>query len=92
VKSISILLAAGALITGLKAAYHWHASSLVEIYPGWTSERPEPVDRELRQIAQYGATLTAVAQSAAQNKVAAIWTAASVILGGASSILGALAA
>jgi hypothetical protein len=53
------IFATGALITGLKAAYHWYQSSEVQIDPGWTAASPEPVDRDLRQMAQHGAIIEA---------------------------------
>jgi hypothetical protein len=90
-KYVIIALAAGALVTGLKASYHWYESSEVEIGPVWTAVNPEPVDPELRQIVKHAAMIDAAGRSAVLNKIAARWTAASVVLGVASSIVGALA-
>lgn len=73
------IFATGALITGLKAAYHWYQSSEVQIDPGWTAANPETVDRDLRQMAQHGAIIEAAGRSAMLNKIAARWTAASVV-------------
>jgi hypothetical protein len=89
-KYLVMAFAVGALTTGLKAAYHWYESSQVQIDPGWTIERQEPVVPELRQNDRHAAIIDAASKSAALNKIAAIWTAVSVVLGAASSIAGSL--
>ena len=93
----SVLLAlAAAIVTGLLAAYKWYSASTVKIelgciYPGsqtyrrWGTERPvhEPVDPELRQVAQH-----MMNEAAKRNKAAALWTVASIVL---FAITGAIA-
>jgi hypothetical protein len=89
-KYISVAFALGALVTGLKAAFHWYKASEVAIDPGWTQENPEPVDEELKQMCWNVAIIDAAQKSAALNKVAALWTAAAVVLGAVSSLIGSL--
>jgi hypothetical protein len=91
-KWIVIAFAASALVTGLKAAYHWYESSMVQIDPGWTFENPEPFVPELKQMQWNGAIIDAASRSASLNKVAAQWSAASVFLGAISGIIGSLPA
>ena len=52
---------------------------------------PESGDPELRQINETAATWDAMKEAATLNKVAAVWTAASVALGALSAIVGAIA-
>jgi hypothetical protein len=89
-RCVSIVFAVFALVTGLKAAYHWYAASEVTIDPGWTPADPEPTDEELKQLAWNVAIIRAATESANLNKVAARWTAAAVILGAVSSVAGSL--
>jgi hypothetical protein len=93
---ITIAFAAMAFLTGLTAAWYWYGSSKVAIDPGWRSPANpsgpmEPVEPEAQQMAWTAATLKALNEAAALNKVAASWTAVSVALNAASAILGALA-
>jgi hypothetical protein len=90
-KCVSIALAVGALVSGLIAAFYWYKSSNVDIDPGWTVEHPEPVVPELKQMGWNSAMMNAITTSATLNKTAALWTALSVALGGASTIVGSLA-
>jgi hypothetical protein len=52
---------------------------------------PESGDPELKQINETAATWDAMKEAAKLNKVAAVWTAASVALGALSAIVGAIA-
>jgi hypothetical protein len=88
---VSLGLGFSALVSGLIAAFYWYQSSTVQPDPGWTIENPEPVVPELKQIAWHSAILAAGAKSFDLNKTAALWTALSVALGGAVSIIGSLA-
>jgi len=92
-KEASIAFAAIALVTGLVAAWHWYQSSKVEIDPGWnppgTGGRIEPVMPDLRQLDIEVATNNAFRRSGQLNKVAALWTAASVLASALASIFGA---
>ena len=89
-KCASIALAVCAVVTGLIAAYYWYQSSKVQIDPGWTAEHPEPVVVELRQMDLNVAIYKWAETAASLNKAAALWTALSVALAGASSIVGSL--
>jgi hypothetical protein len=89
-KCVSIAFALGALVTGLTAAFHWYKASEVPIDPGWTPENPEPVDEELKQMDLNVAIIKAAGESAALNKIAALWTAAAVVLGAISSFIESL--
>jgi hypothetical protein len=95
----SIVLALVGLTVGLKAAYYWWKASKIEIDPGWNSGssgdmRPtEPADLEGMGslVGWVTATMAAVTASSDLNRKAAIWTAAAVMLGGVSGVVGAFA-
>jgi hypothetical protein len=92
-KAASIALAMLALFTGLKAAWHRYQSSKVKIDPGWSPPGmgpSEPVDPELQQMGWTVATITAFSEAAALNKTAALWTAVSLGLSVASTLIDAL--
>jgi hypothetical protein len=87
IKCITVALAAGAAVCGLIAAHYWYESGKVNIVPEWDFER---VDERLKQMGWNAALIKANTESAALNKTAARWTALSVALGGACSIIGAI--
>jgi hypothetical protein len=89
-KTISIVLATVALVTGLIAAQYWYRSSKVAIDPGWSGPT-EPVLPELQQMGWTVAILKAARDVGDLNKTASLWTATSVAFGAASAIIGALA-
>lgn len=93
-KPASIAFAVIALATGLIAAWNWYKSSKVTIDPGWglpgTGGYIEPVLQGHKQLDMDAATIRGFDNSSSLNKVASLWTAASVLAGGMSSILGAL--
>jgi hypothetical protein len=89
-KYVSVAFALGALVTGLTEAFHWYKASEVAIDSGWTPEKPEPVDEELKQMDLNVAIIKAAQESAPLNKIAARWTAAAVVLGAVSSLIGSL--
>lgn len=88
-KCASIGLAVCVVVTGLIAAYHWYQSSLVQIDPGWTTLHPEPLDEQRRQMDLNVAVNRWATAATKLNKTAALWTALSVALSGAASIVGA---
>ena len=94
-KFVSIALAFAAFFTGLAAAWYWYKSSKVVIDPEWgipgVDPHIRPVVPELVQLDLEVATDKAMQQIGALNKVASLWTAASVTLSAASSIVGSLA-
>jgi hypothetical protein len=86
-KLATVTLALAALATGLMAACKWYAASKVQPYPNW---RIEPVEPTLAQMGWTSATLEAFEKAGHLNARAALWTAASVILGALSGISGAI--
>jgi hypothetical protein len=85
----AFILAALSLITGLVAAWYWYKSSLVRVEPRIDHRTggamPGPVRRWL------GGTIASVENSAALNKKASLWTAATVILGTLGNFLSLIA-
>lgn len=80
--------AIAALITGLIAAYYWHRSTTVTPNPGGSVHSGEA---EIQDAAWTTAILEANSAAGQFNKIAALWTALTVVLGAASSIFGAFA-
>jgi hypothetical protein len=89
-KCIGVGLAVCSMVFGLIAARYWYRSSVVKVDPGWTAKNPQPVDPQLIQMDWNSATLKAIQKSSDLNKVAALWTAISVGLGGLSGIIGSV--
>ncbi|MGA8111455.1 MAG: hypothetical protein WBD46_14060 [Acidobacteriaceae bacterium] len=94
----SIVLAAAGLVTGLRSAWFWLQASRVEPDPAWTGRAPEDGwswdDRREADAVQdrlIFAMIDAHAKSAELNKVAAQWTAITIVLGSLSAMLAALA-
>ncbi len=104
-KCASITFAIVALGTGLLAAFYWYKSSRITIGPtgpDWglpgTGAHIEPVipeakalDMSVANMRDNQAVIDAIKIAAALNKVAALWTAASVTASAVSAILGATA-
>lgn len=85
-KHASLAFAAVALITGLVAAWYWFKASAVKVEPllgrfGPMANASDPF---------VAGALDAIERSAALNKTAALWTAASVLCSGITSVAGAL--
>lgn len=90
-KTFSVILAVGALFTGLVGAYYWYLSSKVPIDPGWANDPLlEPVIAEQRQAAWTVAFLNTTIKASRLNKTASIWTAVSVFLSASSAVVGSL--
>lgn len=102
-KCLTLALVVIAMAVGLKAAWEWYKASAVEIdfgYPGPglppTYRRlgqdfprmPESGDPEMQRMNEIAATWEATQQSSAINRRAALWTAASVILGAITTVIG----
>ena len=94
-KIVSLILALGALVSGLTASWRWYQASQVQINPGWVGIDDygplEPVLPEQQQMGWTVATLSAFSEAAGLNKAASLWTACSVGLTAVSAIIGALA-
>ena len=86
-KTICIILAMAALVSGLWAAWKWYAASKIHPKPNWEFE---PVVPTLKHMGWTSATLQAFGDAGRLNASAAMWTAISVALGAASNILGSL--
>jgi hypothetical protein len=84
----NILLIASAIVGIVAAGYWWRASRPVgDPFHG----RGESGDTGFNQTLMTGATMESVNQSAALNKLAALWTAISVLLGAIGNVLSACA-
>lgn len=92
-KALGIGLAILAGITGVVAAIYWYRSSKVPIDPMWPKGAfglMEPVEREDSQEGWIVGMLQASARVADLNAKAALWTAGSVLLAAAASIVSVL--
>jgi hypothetical protein len=92
-KALEIGLAVLACITGGIAAIYWYLSSKVPIDPIWPQGAfglMEPGEREDSQEGWIAGMLQSSARAAGLNAKAALWTAGSVLLAAASSIVSAL--
>ncbi len=92
-KAQGIGLAILACITGVIAAIYWYLSSRVPIDPIWpqgASGLVEPGEREDSQEGWIAGLLEASTRAAELNAKAALWTAGSVLLAAASSIVSIL--
>ena len=90
-KWICILLALGCLGSGLKAAWLWYRASKVGVDPGWSANPlMEPVDEDQKNSGWIAGIITSSSESADLNKHASLWTAASVMLGSISNVIGSL--
>lgn len=95
---VSILFAVAGLVTGLRSAWFWLQASRVEPDPAWTGRAPEDgwswdERREVDAVQDrlIFAMIDAHSKSAELNKVAAQWTAVTIVLGSLSAMLAALA-
>jgi hypothetical protein len=86
-RALAINFAVAALVCGLTAAHYWGRSSIVERR---LDSDFEPVVEELRNRVWFSAMMKAASETARLNRIAALWTAAAVILATASSIFGSL--
>lgn len=89
-RMLGIALAICACVTGVVAAVYWYRSSKVPIDPIWPRGPfglVEPGEREASQDGWIGGMLQASARVAELNAKAALWTAGSVLLAAAASIL-----
>ena len=75
------------LATGFVAALYWYGSSTVSVEPGWYGM--EPVIREAAIQDWIAGLLQAGSEAARLNKIAALWTAATVVLGAIGNLAAA---
>jgi hypothetical protein len=75
----------------MAAAWYWHSSAKVRIVLPWAPRavgRPLDLDEEREEIGEWIlATMTAFTDAASLSRKAALWTAASVVLGATSAIV-----
>lgn len=92
-KATGVGLAIFACITGVIAAIYWYRSSRVPIDPIWP-DGPlglvEPGEHEASQDGWIAGMMQANMRAAELNARAALWTAGSVLLAAAASILSVL--
>jgi len=89
-KALAIGLAILAGITGVVAAIYWYRSSKVPTVPVWPRGAfgpMEPVESEASQSGWIAGMLQAGTRAAELNAKAALWTAGSVLLAAAASIV-----
>jgi hypothetical protein len=80
-----LILASGALITGLIAASYWYRSTKVPL----KSTTPDAKGFDTAAFGLAAGAYEAYQAVAALNKKAALWTAAAAVFGAASALLGA---
>jgi hypothetical protein len=83
----SILFASCALVTGLIAAVYWYRTSTVKIEPSFHKRLTISLDDQ--SLPWIAGIMNATSDAARLNKTAALWTCASVVFAGLSSIIGA---
>ena len=82
----AIILALAALVAGLVAARYWYKTTLVQI----KNKNPTSKDNAMVALGLLNGSIIAYQEIAELNKKAALWTAATALLGAASAVLGAL--
>jgi hypothetical protein len=86
---IAVILGATSLICGLIAAWFWYQASKIQFAPNF-HELPEDVTESDFNWTLVKAIMTAVQQESALNRLAALWTAVAVVLGGVANFMGTL--
>ena len=88
-KGIAIALAIGGLISGLVAAWFWERTTRVSVDPlNGDPHAIMPVLPAIEQLAWWAAQFRADQEIGRLNTLAARWTAAAVVLGALSSVVG----
>ena len=85
---VTLILAALGLASGLVAAWLWYKSSTVSAVPIWSTMARQDPAADLR--ASLNGLMTAGEEAANRNRVAATWTAISVLLITLIAVLGTL--
>lgn len=84
-KCIAASLAVVGAVTGMLAAWYWFKSSRVPTQPSWPTE---PGDAQASQMGRMAGMMNASTKAAKLNAIAAGWTAVSVLLNVASTLVG----
>jgi len=87
--AVTTLFGVASLICGLVAAGQWYRASRITVAPK-LSELPDDVHEIDFNWELIRAIMVAGRETSSLNKVAALWTAAAVLLGGATSLLSTL--
>ncbi len=82
----AIIFGTAALVCGLIAATQWYRASKIAVVPNF-SELPEDVGETDFNWALIKAIMIAARETSSLNRLAALWTAAAVLLGAATSLL-----
>jgi hypothetical protein len=92
-KLISVALALTGLCAGGLAAWYWYCTSNVSTAPMWARViNPfEPVIREQAHDDEIAGLVKGASESARLNKIAALWTGASIFLSALSVVIGSFA-
>lgn len=89
---VALGLAGVSAVTGIFAAFFWYVASRVDFVPHYFIDgHLVPVETE-DTAAWLGAVRSTLAKSGRLNRIAAAWTAASVLCAGLSSLAGAFTA
>ena len=84
------LLALATLFTALRSAWYWYKSSQVSAVPDWVEVgREQPMDPLQVQLGWMNALMKASGEAAVLNRWGAIWTAGTVALGAATTVVNA---
>lgn len=82
----AILFGIASLVCGLIAAWQWYKASKISVQPRF-HELSDDVPESDFNWALVKAIMVAGQETSALNRVAALWTAAAVLLGGATTLL-----
>jgi len=88
-KFVAVGIGTASLVCGLIAAWYWYQASKIPFKPNY-DELPDDVSDIDFHGALVTAVMIAVQKAGALNRLAALWTAAAVVLGGSASLLDTL--
>ena len=84
------LLALATMFTAFRSAWYWYKSSQVSAVPDWVEiGREQPTDPLQVQLGWMNALMKASGEAAVLNRWGAIWTAGTVALGAATTVVNA---
>jgi hypothetical protein len=82
------LFAFATTFAALRSAWYWYQSSQISAVPYWVDVgREEPTDPLQVQIGWMNALIKASGETAILNRWGAIWTAGTVVLGAATTVV-----
>ena len=87
---VTWLFALGTTFAALRSAWYWYKSSQVTAVPDWVEVGREPPKDQLQlQLGWMNALMKASAESAVLSRWGAIWSAGTVVLGAATTVVNA---